>query len=38
MFEHTYLISGTLVNQFKYGAMQYYSPAINPSFEAIVSG
>jgi hypothetical protein len=32
MFEHTYLISGTLVNQFKYGAMQYYSPAINPSF------
>jgi hypothetical protein len=31
MFEHTYLISSSLVNQFKYGAMQYYSPAINPS-------
>jgi hypothetical protein len=31
MFEHTYVISNSLVNQFKYGAMQYYSPAINPS-------
>jgi hypothetical protein len=31
MLEHTYLINNSLVNQFKYGAMQYYSPAINPS-------
>lgn len=31
MFEHTYVINNSLVNQFKYGAMQYYSPAINPS-------
>jgi hypothetical protein len=31
MFEHTYVINSSLVNQFKYGAMQYYSPAINPS-------
>jgi hypothetical protein len=31
MFEHTYLISNSLVNQVKYGAMQYYSPAIDPT-------
>jgi hypothetical protein len=31
MFEHTYVISNSIVNQFKYGAMQYYSPAINPT-------
>jgi hypothetical protein len=31
MFEDTYVISNSLVNQIKYGAMQYYSPAINPS-------
>lgn len=31
IFEDTYLISNSLVNQFKYSAMQYYSPAINPT-------
>jgi hypothetical protein len=31
IFEHTYVISDFLVNQFKYTIMQYYSPAINPT-------
>ena len=31
IFEDTYVINNSLVNQFKYGAMQYYSPAINPT-------
>jgi len=31
IFEHTYLISNSLVNQFKYTAMQYYGPAVNPT-------
>jgi len=33
IFEHTYLINNSLVNQFKYTAMQYYSPAINPTLK-----
>ncbi|MGA2807855.1 MAG: TonB-dependent receptor [Terracidiphilus sp.] len=31
MFEHTYLIGQNLVNQFKYAALQYHSPSINPT-------
>jgi hypothetical protein len=32
MFEHTYLLGQNLVNQFKYAALQYHSPSINPTF------
>jgi Carboxypeptidase regulatory-like domain len=31
IFEHTYLITSNLVNQFKYGASQYHSPDFNPT-------
>lgn len=31
IFEHTYVIGANLVNQVKYAALQYYSPAINPT-------
>jgi len=31
IIEHTYLLRDNLVNQIKYAAMQYYSPAINPT-------
>jgi len=29
--EHTWMINNSVVNQLKYTAMQYYSPAINPT-------
>ncbi|MGA2672513.1 MAG: TonB-dependent receptor [Terracidiphilus sp.] len=32
MVEHTYLINQNLVNQFKYAALQYHSPSINPTY------
>jgi hypothetical protein len=31
IFEHTYMITQNLVNQFKYGASQYHSPDFNPT-------
>ena len=31
MVEDSYTITNNLVNQFKYGAMQYFSPAYNPT-------
>jgi len=31
IFEHTYVITPNLVNQFKYGASQYHSPDFNPT-------
>ncbi len=33
IFEDTFVIKPTLVNQFKYGAAQYHSPHTNPSTE-----
>jgi len=32
IFEHTYLINQSLVNQFKYAALQYNGPSINPTY------
>ena len=32
IFEDTYIISSTLVNQFKYGTAQYHSPDFNPTY------
>jgi hypothetical protein len=32
MIEHTYLLGQSWVNQFKYAALQYKSPSINPSY------
>jgi hypothetical protein len=32
IFEDTYLISSNLVNQFKYAALQYNGPSINPTY------
>jgi hypothetical protein len=32
MIEHTYILSDTLVNQFKYAALQYKGPSINPTY------
>jgi hypothetical protein len=35
MIEDTYIINANLVNQFKYGAMQYHSPDFNPTYNVI---
>jgi len=32
MLEHTYVLSSNLVNQFKYAALQYNGPSINPTY------
>jgi len=32
IFEHTYVITQSLVNQFKYAALQYNGPSINPTY------
>jgi len=32
IFQDTYVVSPTIVNQFKYGAAQYHSPDSNPTF------
>lgn len=32
IFEDTYILSSTLVNQFKYGTAQYHSPDFNPTY------
>jgi len=38
MIEHSYTINNSLVNQFKYGAMQYFSPAYNPTLNTAAYG